>query len=143
MGSQYEVDLETAMAIRQRMNHFLKTQPAGSEFTTEVEYHDMRERVTTVVTAMSRCPDDETKPCEIELRDKKFGGFANISIEIERDPTKFLGRGFMAISGADFPYPAEYIIANKQIGIKVVEDTDWCIIPEGEVTPKYCSKRRW
>jgi len=142
MGSQYEVDLETAVAIRQRMNDFLKTHPPGTEFTTEVEYRDMYEHVTTTVTATSRCPDDESKPCEIELRDKKYGGFANISIEIEPKGV-IVGRGFIAISGADFPYPAEFIIAKRQIGINVVEDTDWCIIPEGEVTPKHCSKRRW
>jgi hypothetical protein len=142
MGSQYEVDLETAVAIRQRMQDFLKKHPIGMEFTTPVEYRGESQDITATVTAMSRCPDDEKKPCEIELREKQYGGFANITLEIDRK-SAIQGRGYLAISGADFPYPAEYIIANKEVGIKVVEDTDWCIIPEGEVVPKHCSKRRW
>jgi hypothetical protein len=135
MGSEYEVDLETARAIRTNMRHFIDTFPPGTKVHSTV----MGEDVPMVVTGMSKCPHDERLPCEIELQHERYGGYANYSVSAITP----IGTATLTITGADFPHPAEYVIAKQQIGINVVEDKDWCIIPQGEVVPKYCSKRRW
>lgn len=135
MGSEYEVDADTAKAIRQSLKNFLKAHPQGTTLTTFA----MGEHVETLVTARSRCPEDEKLPCEIELQHTKYGGYANYSVDMKEKA------GIVTITGADFPYPAEFIIAQKEMGIHVVEDQDWCLLQFGEssLMPVYCSKRRW
>ena len=135
MGSEYEVDLETARHIRRALKTFIKNHPPGTQISTFV----MGEPVETEVTKNSRCPEDEALPCEVELRHKKYGGYANYSVNL-REKT-----GEVVISGADFPYPAEFVIAQKELGIPVAEDRDWCLFEFGETStrPTYCSKRRW
>lgn len=139
MGSSYEVDLETARAIRKKMQTFVENNPPGAIITEEFQGETLRLRVTKGGTL---CPPDESQTCRIELQHLEYGGYANYELDIEKEPKGFLGRGSIEITGADFPYPAEFLFANKHF-MRIVEDKDWCIIPEGEHTPKHCSKRRW
>ena len=139
MGSEYEVDLDTARAIRRKMREFVENNPQGTIITESFEGQTLRLRVTL---SPFFCPPEETKSCQIELQDLEYGGYANFEVNIEKEPKGMLGKGTVEITGADFPYPAEFHFADKHF-MRIVEDKDWCIIPEGEHTPKHCSKRRW
>jgi len=143
MGSEYEVDLETAKAIRASMQKFLREFPPGTRFYPTIMGETVPV-VAVVVTGMSKCPYDERYPCEVELQHETYGGYANYSVETRPDLAE-KKIGIVRISEADFPHPAEYIIAKKHIGIPVEKSEDWCITELGHPfeMPKYCSKRRW
>ena len=132
MGSEYKISERVAHSIREKMHSFLKQNPPGTTLTIPV----MGESLTVKVMGTSYCPEDQDRSCEIELMDTRYGGLANIELYKINDEWK------LKISGADFPYPAEYVIAREKMGIPVREDRDWCLHPREEHFV-YCSKRRW
>jgi len=130
MGSIYEVDEKTARAMRKRMQEWLQKNPTGTRFSETFE----GEKLDLIVTGFSKCPKDEKQECHIELKHLQIGGFANFTVDVDKHEIK--------ITGADFPYPAEFFIARKYF-VDIHKDEDWCIVPQGEYTPKFCSKQRW
>lgn len=138
MGSEYEVDDDKVFdGILGSLEQFLQKNPPG----TMIEHSGVRMKVT----AASECRrSDREHSCELELQSGE-GGYANIGartlFELRDDAVERINT--VKISGADFPFPLEFLVAKDEIGIPVVESQDWCIAGASKPLGEFCSKRRW
>lgn len=138
MGSEYEVDDDKVFdRIFSSLESFLQKNPPG----TVIEHSGARLKVTVA----SECRQtDREHVCELELQ-SDLGGYANIEARslLELLDDTIQKTNTVKISGADFPFPLEFLVAKDKIGIPVVEAQDWCIAGESRPLGEFCSKRRW
>lgn len=138
VGSEYEVSDEVFETIFKGVKAFVDANPPG----TIIEHSGRKMRVTAATNCVTR---ERGQSCEVELQELVSGGYADINIdqkiELRDDRTEKTNE--VKITGADFPYPLEFMIAKDKMGIPVVESEDWCIAGESSPLGEFCSKRRW
>ncbi|MEM2445440.1 MAG: hypothetical protein QW734_02135 [Candidatus Bathyarchaeia archaeon] len=125
-GSEYEIPPIVAHDILQKFRQFVETNKVGSEHTIEA-YGE----ILTATLVRAYCPEKQPY-CEVEFEDTKYGGLATFKLDAKT--------GKLEIVSSDFPYPGEYIIAQKVLGIPMKQTDDFCISVEHFL---HCSKRRW
>jgi hypothetical protein len=138
MGSEYEVSDEVFERIFNGVKAFVDKYTPG----TVIEHSGRKMRVT----ARTHCIESQRgQSCEVELQELVSGGYANIEInkKTELRDDKVEKTNEVRITGADFPYPLEFIVAKDMMDIPLVESEDWCIAGESTPLGEFCSKRRW
>jgi len=123
------VDESTAIEIMGKMKSFLKDNPPGSKLSGET----WGEPWEVEVTRFSRCLENkEFTECAIELKHTKYGGYANYEVNPKT--------GRVTITGADFPYPLEFIIARDNMKLPIERTDEFCI--RGK-TYLHCPHKVW
>jgi hypothetical protein len=138
MGSEYEISDEVFERIFNGVKNFVDTNSPG----TIIEHSGRKMRVTARTNCMT---SERGQSCEVELQELVSGGYANIEIDqkIELRDDRVEKTNEVRITGADFPYPLEFMVAKEKMDIPVVESEDWCIAGESTPLGEFCSKRRW
>jgi len=138
MGSEYEVSDEVFERIFKGVKAFVDANSPG----TIIEHSGLKMRVTDGTYCIT---GERSQSCKVELQELVSGGYANIEIDqkIELRDDRVEKTNEVRITGADFPYPLEFMVAKDKIGIPLIESEDWCIAGESAPLGEFCSKRRW